>query len=272
MDGNNEFLTTALISAKLYLGLLLFKIGLPFGIATCMALVWGARKSIRDKNFLLITVILIYYGLLLAILPLQQPFWLMSVYSLILLLLSALIVHNFTNLKNFKLRLSWGGYIAACTAWLVVGLFNVYPTFGYYGYELLGDKWLGNDSRGYRGVVVVTNDGSTEAIDWLRKNAAESVVLSYLNDIHIINYLGRRPKFPFELKHALKYQTDGELARQLAKADFVVVRLINDFGAASPVSDPTFFTKFAFAPVHQIFRGRGVYQMPIIQIYQRISI
>ena len=272
MDGNNNMLATSISSAKLYLGLLLFKIGLPFGIVTCMALLWAARKSTQNKVFLLLTLILLYYGLLLAILPLQQPFWLMSVYPLIILLLSALIVHNLSSLKNRKLCLSWAAYVAASVAWLFVGLFNVYPTFGYYGYELLGDRWLANDSRGYRGVVVLTNDGSTEAIDWLRKNApAGSVVLSYLNDVHIMNYLAAKPEFPFELKHALKYQTVGDVDRQLAKTDFVVVRLINDFGAPSPVSTPTFNARFASTPVHQIFRGRGVYRMPVIQIYQRIS-
>jgi uncharacterized membrane protein len=273
VDGNNELLTTALVSAKLYLGLLLFKIGLPFGIATCMALVWGARKSIQNKKFLLVTLVLSYYGLLLAILPLQQPFWLMSIYPLILILLAAFILHNLTNLKNRRLRIGWAGYVAASAAWLVVGLFNVYPTFGFYGYELIGDRWLGNDSRGYRGVVVVTNDGSTEAIDWLRKNVPSgSMVLSYLNDIHIMNYLAARPQFSFELRHALHYESDGELSGQLAKADFVVVRLINDFGAPSPVSEPGFLARFTSAPVHQIVRGRGVYRMPVIQIYQRISI
>jgi hypothetical protein len=192
----------------------------------------------------------------------------MSVYPLILLLLSALIVHNLTSLKDIKLRISWAVYIAICIVWLGVGLVNVYPTFGYYGYELLGDRWLGNDSRGYRAVVVVTNDGSTEAIDWLRKNApAGSVVLSYLNDIHIINYLAGRQEFPFELKHALKFQTDDQVRQQFAETDFVVVRLINDFGAPSPVSDVTFRARFASAPVYQIFRGRGVYRMPVIQIY-----
>jgi hypothetical protein len=271
MDGNNDLFTTPIVSAKLYSGLLLFKIGLPFGIATCMALVWGARKSIQNKKFLLVTLVLFYYGLLLAILPLQQPFWLMSVYPLILILLAAFILHNLTNLKNRKLRIGWAGYVAASAAWLVVGLFNVYPTFGFYGYELIGDRWLGNDSRGYRGVVVVTNDGSTEAINWLRKNVPSgSMVLSYLNDIHIMNYLAARPQFSFELRHALHYEPDGELSGQLAKADFVVVRLINDFGAPSPVSDACFLARFPSAPVHQISRGRGLFRMPLIQIYRRL--
>jgi hypothetical protein len=98
------------------------------------------------------------------------------------------------------------------------------------------------------------------------------MVLSYLNDIHIMNYLAARPQFSFELRHALHYEPDGELSGQLAKADFVVVRLINDFGAPSPVSEPGFLARFTSAPVHQIVRGRGVYRMPVIQIYQRISL
>jgi hypothetical protein len=148
------------------------------------------RKSIENKAFLFITVVLIYFGLLLALLPLKQPFWLMSVYPLVLLLLSALIVQNLRSLKNIKLRIAWAGYVAFCVAWLAVGLVKVYPTFGYYGYELIGDSWLGGNSRGYRAVVVVTNDGSTEAIAWLRKNAPDgSLVLSYLDDIYLINYL-----------------------------------------------------------------------------------
>jgi hypothetical protein len=96
------------------------------------------------------------------------------------------------------------------------------------------------------------------------------MVLSYLNDIHIMNYLAARPQFSFELRHALHYESDGELSGQLAKADFVVVRLINDFGAPSPVSDACFLARFPSAPVHQISRGRGLFRMPVIQIYRRL--
>jgi hypothetical protein len=270
MDGNNDMITTPLVSAKLYVGLLLFKMGLPFGIAICMALLWAAKKSLQNKSCFLITVILVYYGLLLAILPLQQPFWLMSVYPLILLLLSALIVQNFTKIKEFKLRLGWAGYVGACIVWLVVGLFNVYPTFGYYGYETLGERWLGSPSRGYRAVVVVTNDGSKEAIDWLRKNVPPgSTVLSYLDDVHLINYLASKDALGFKLQHALNYMTDAELDKKLAKADYVVVRVVNDLGKPTPVTNPTFIQRFGFPPAYQIVRGRGIYRFPVIQIYER---
>jgi hypothetical protein len=196
----------------------------------------------------------------------------MSVYPLILLVLSALIVQGLTNLSSPPLRFGWAGFVIFACGWLVVGLVRVYPTFGYYGYELVGDRWLGNESRGHRALVTVTNDGSTEAIDWLRQNVPDgSIVVSYLDDIHVIRYLESTQTFDFELKHALQYQDEEELSEIVARADFVVVRLINDTGLPMPVSDPNFIQQFGFEPTYQISRGRGVYQMSVIQIYQRTS-
>jgi hypothetical protein len=272
LDGNSNLLATSLVSAKLYLGLILLKLGLPFGVATCLAITWAVRKSIHHKEFLLLTVVLFYYGLLLALLPLQQPFWLMSIYPLVLLILSAMIIQALANLKVPKLRLSWIGYVVIAFAWLVVGLFQVYPTFGYYGYELIGEHWLGENSRGYRRVVTVTNDGSTEAIDWLRQHVpAGSAVISYLDDPHIINYLASTKPFAFDFNHALQYQDKNELDQKVAEADFVVARALDDNGFPASMADPAFIQQFGPEPVHQIFRGRGVYRMPVIWIYQRVS-
>jgi hypothetical protein len=80
LDSNTNILATTFVSAKLYLGLLLLKSGLPFGIATFASLGWALRKSIQQKWLLLLAVVLISYGLMLAVLPLQQPFWLISIY------------------------------------------------------------------------------------------------------------------------------------------------------------------------------------------------
>jgi hypothetical protein len=201
---------------------------------------------------------------------LQQPFWLMSVYPLLTLALSVVIIRGLINLQHTKLRLIWASYVALAFGWLIIGLLQVYPTFGYYGYELIGERWLGSNSRGYRAVVVVTNDGSTEAIDWLRQNApAGSTVISYLDDPHIINYLESTQPFVFDFKHALRHKND--LDRELAEADFVVARAIDDSDLSAPVADPAFIQQFGSDPVYQIIRGQGIYRMPVIQIYQRIS-
>ena len=272
MDGNSALLATSLDSIKLYLGLLLFKLGLPFGFTIFVALAWVIRKSLLKRSFLLITVVLLYYGLLLVILPLQQPFWLMSVYPLIVIALSAIIIFGLTNIKNAKLRWAWLGYIAGAFAWLFFGLVQVYPTFGFYGYELVGERWLGNLSLGHRALVVVTNDGSVEAIDWLRQHVdAGSSVISYLDDPHIINYFESIQPFEFDFQHALQYQEEDDLNKDLVKADFVVVRTIADNRFFAPVADAAFIQRFGTEPVYEIFRGRGVYRMPIIQIYQRVS-
>jgi hypothetical protein len=209
---------------------------------------------------------------MLAVLPLQQPFWLMSVYPLILIALSAMVVQGFQRLKSNGQRVAWAGIVFIAVAWLIVGLVQVFPNFGYYGYETIGDEWLGNESRGFRKVVIVTNDGSTEAIDWLRQNArADATVVSYLIDVHLIDYLADVEPFAFDLKQALRYEDKELLMDDLAEADFVVVRVPDDVGFRAPVSEPTFVQQFGSTPVFQIWRGRGVYRMPVIEIYQRKS-
>jgi hypothetical protein len=178
---------------RLYAGLILLKIGLPFGIALSFALIWAVRECIRDKWLLMINLVLLYYLTVILLLPLVQPYYLMSIYPLLILVLSAMIIKITQNIQNRIFLITWKGSIVFAFVWLLVGLFSVYPTFGYYGYELIGNNWLGKESRGYRGVVVITNDGSTEALEWCQKNVPSgSVVLSFLDDFHILNYLKQK--------------------------------------------------------------------------------
>jgi hypothetical protein len=272
LDGNSDLLATAVDSARLYLGLILFKLGLPFGILTCLALAWAVKKAFVDRAFLLVVLTLFFFGLMLAVLPLQQPFWLMSVYPLILLVLSAMIIHILASLKDKRLRYAWTTVVVVAFAWLIIGLIHVYPTYGYYGYEMIGDRWLGENAIGYREVIVVTNDGSTEAIDWLRQNApAGSLVVSYLNDLHLINYLNSIELFGFELTQAVQYEDSRLLDEDLARADYVVVRVVDDLSLPLPTADPDFTRQYGSEPVFEVVRGRGAYRMPLIQIFQRLA-
>jgi hypothetical protein len=272
MDGNSSLFSATLDSVRLYLGLILFKLGLPLGIATCLAFLWAVKRSAENRGVLLLVMILLFFGLLLAIFPLQQPLWLMSIYPLIMLLLSVMIVRGFSVLKGKKLRLAWAGFVFVAVTWLAIGLVQVFPTFGYYGYELIGDSWLGNESRGYRRVVVVTNDGSTEALEWLLQNApVGSIVISYLDDVHIIDHLASIEPLDFDLKHAAQASDKNIPMVELSEANFVIVRVPDDVGFRAPVNDPTFVREFGFEPVYQVWRGRGVYRMAVIQIFQRKS-
>jgi hypothetical protein len=164
--------------------------------------------------------------------------------------------------------LAWSGYIVVAVGWLIVGLISVYPTYGYFGYEIVGDRWLGNNSRGHRSLVVVTNDGSTEVIEWLQDNVqAGSVVVSYLDDPHIVNYLNMIQPFTFELTYASQFQERDELIEELERANYVIARPIYDIDFVVPLTDSFFNEFFHSEPVHQIFRGRGMYKMSIMQIY-----
>jgi hypothetical protein len=213
-------------------------------------------------------VTLSWYALLLLLLPLQQPFWLMSVYPLLTLVLSAAITHHLQPARSWPVRVTAAAVVVLASVWLGFGVARVYPTFGFYGYETVGDRWLGESSRGYRSLVVVTNDGTTEALAWLREYASGTRVLSYLDDVFLINVMGQVRPFPFELTHA-SGQTPQRLAHTLDHADVLVVRAIDDLQVQSPVVTPGFSERFAPVPAYEVVRGRGVYQMPVIQIYQR---
>jgi hypothetical protein len=163
-DGGNELLPTALASARLYAGLLLFKLGVPFGVVTWLALGWALARSPQHRGLLLTSVTLSWYALLLLLLPLQQPFWLMSVYPLLTLVLSAAITHHLQPARSWPVRVTAAAVVVLASVWLGFGVARVYPTFGFYGYETVGDRWLGESSRGYRSLVVVTNDGTTVAL------------------------------------------------------------------------------------------------------------
>jgi hypothetical protein len=270
VSGGAGLFAETLSSLRLYLGVVLLKLGLPLGVTTLIALVWGGIKGHRNNSFLLITLVLLFYIALLAVLPLQQPFWLMSVYPLILLVLSEMIRQVFQRITRPGPRLLFGGWVVFACGWLIVGLFQVYPNFGYYGYETIGDQWLGAGSKGYRAVVVVTNDGTTAAIDWLQQNTPPgSTVLSYLTDIHLLNYLDQTRKLNFNLVHAAQ-GTDDDNARIIQEgADYVVLRPLEDVGGPFPLDNPAFIESFGSDPVFTLIRGRGPYQIPVILIYER---
>jgi hypothetical protein len=268
-DGGVPFLPTAVASAKLYFGLILFKLGLPFGILTCVALVWMLVRSRAVNSFRLCAATLCTYGAMLLVMPLQQPFWLVSVYPLIVLVLSAAIFEGLVATRPRTARIGIAGVTAVAMLWLGIGIARVVPTFGYYGYEIVGNRWLGANSRGYRALVTVTNDGSTETMDWLRGNApAGSLVVSYLDDVFLLKRLGEIKPFPFRLKQAIQYPTPKELAADVGRADFVVLRAVGDGRRPSNLAAIPFANRFDPKPIHEVIRGRGPYRTVIARTFR----
>jgi hypothetical protein len=274
MDGGGSIFAATPASARVYLGILLLKLGLALGVVTLTALVWAVAGSTRSRPLLLLVSVLAFFGLLLAILPLHQPLWLMSVYPVFMVLLAAFFAMGLAARRSVWLRFSTATYLVVALIWLSVGVVRVYPFFGLYGYETTGDRWLGGEARGYREVVTVTNDGSTEAIDWLRDHVPEgSRVLNYLNDYHILAHLDRQDPFKFELMHAPIKPTTNGFPYVPDWGDFAVVRPIDDpVTSLSPENHPLFLRRFGAQPVFEVFRGRGDYRMPVIRVFQRAPV
>jgi hypothetical protein len=95
-------------------------------------------------------------------------------------------------------------------------------------------------------------------------------VLSYLDDVHILNYFASVEPLGFDWKHAGQYADKSQLAAELASADFVVVRVPDDLGIHAPVTSSMFVELFGSEPVYEVVRGRGLYRMPVIQIFRRL--
>jgi hypothetical protein len=91
-----------------------------------------------------------------------------------------------------------------------------------------------------------------------------------MNDVHIMNYLSETEPLDFEFMQALKYADESELERALARADYLVIPLVNETSFPYPSLDPDFFQSFSPKPVFQVIRGRGIYEMPVIQVFRRV--
>jgi hypothetical protein len=125
--------------------------------------------------------------------------------------------------------------VVIAVLWLAAGLTKVSASLGYYGYETTGNRWLGAESRGYRRLIVITNDGSTQALDWLEHKApAGARVVSYLNDLHLIRHLHEARQPSFELIEALREPDSVRLSSHLASAEFAVVRAVNEDDGPPP--------------------------------------
>jgi hypothetical protein len=151
----------------------------------------------------------------------------------------------------------------AAHLWLIWGLIHVYPEFGWYGYETIGERWLGKESRGYRNIIQITNDGTEDALRWSMVHVpAGARVVSYLSAYHVVAAYAARHTLQFEL---IDRSWDIENVRSMrpGEADYVLIDL-NPLLASgfTPGGEGPWGS-----PVHTIWRGNGQYRMPVVQIY-----
>ncbi len=258
--------------ARLYSGVILLKMGLLLGLISVAALGWAALRSPRDQNLRLLINVVGLYLLALLLLPIRQTFYLMSVYPPLLLLVAAFMAGLARRLSGRPaLQSAWVALCAtACLygGWLTA---RIYPEFGYVGYEAVGDRWLGAESRGYRNLVQVTNDGTSDALAWLDSRVPPGRrVISLLRDEHVVDsWLAMHPpSYALVRRSQLGIAVD---ARPLAgpvleDADYLVVALNNQVGFDEQPT-PIELQKAGLKVVHAVWRGRGPYRLPVVTIY-----
>ncbi|NLX13168.1 MAG: glycosyltransferase family 39 protein [Phycisphaerales bacterium] len=255
---------------RLYLGILLTKVGPPLGITTLAALAWAWWRAPREPISRVLTAVVILYILLLTTQPLRQTFNLMSIYPVLILLTAAFIVWVYHYLRFHRLAQSaWLAWSATAAVLLFWGVLSVYPEFGYYGYTIVGNRWMGAESRGYRNLIQVTNDGTLDALEWCATQVpAGRRVVSYLWDERVIDdYVDAHPpNYELVRRHAWESRDHGP---SIDDADYLLLSMNNEvtYDDLPPTED--FLRWFDPRPVHVVGRGRGPYRMAVVMIYQR---
>jgi len=252
-------------AVRLYSGLLLFKLGLPLGILTLAALVWSLARLSRDPATDPLT--LCFGALLLTALalPLAQPFYLMTVYPILILLLSAFVLRVGRGLPGIIGKTGGAALLAFAIGWLLYGDFRVYPTFGYYGYETIGDQWWNDRTTGYRNIVTVNADGAEDALLWCRDHlpAGKRVLFDYQDKLPMQEFV--RQKMPrFEMVHIFDLHRD-----EVPSLDYAVISL--DEGLLETPYTGKLRGVFSDDALHTVWRGRGPYRLPVFRVVARAN-
>ena len=249
---------------RLYSGIVLLKLGLPLGLLSMAALGWASLRARRHPGLRVLVAVLGGYVAFLVTLPLGQTFYLMSIYPLLVLVLAGFLVEMTTALRyRGWLRRAWLGLVLGAHGWLLWGLVHVYPEFGWYGYETIGTRWLGEEARGYRQVIQVTTDGTEDAVRWsLTHMPAGARLVSVLSAYHVVEALVAGQPLPFVVLQRPGDPT-GVCTGPPEEAAYVLVDLNTVLTEGLPWGDAGPWG----SPVHTIWRGRGRYRMPVVQLY-----
>lgn len=263
-----EAMTRFVDPVRLYLGIIVIKMGVPLGLLTLAAIIWAILRSVDNEGLSILSAVTVLYILLLTVLPARQTYYLMSIYPPMVLLLAAFILQVGRRLHGHdRLMSAWVALVVTSCLYLAWGTFRTYPEFGYYGHALIGNKWLGAESRGYRNLVQVTNDGTYDALAWLDAHVPPGRrVVSYLWDDHVIDEFqqAHRPLYQLVRRNAMDARNRPP---EIDDADFVVVGLNNEVSYHDMPSERELLAQFT--PVHAIGRGRGMSRMPVISIFER---
>lgn len=249
---------------RLYAGIVLVKLSIPFGLLTAVALPYAAFVERSDGRWRPCIIAIIFYIVLICFLPLRQTFYLMGVYPLIIVLSSAFAVETIRRLRQRSATASALAVtlIGACLVQLGIRVGTAYPYFHLYGYDRVGEHWMGRESRGYRNLIQTPSDGVEELLRWCatsdRARPTDRIVSFLWEDRIVRNVLESLPKSIQFTPRGLTEESD-KLPPQpdIHQADWVLLHINNrlGYGDRPPDWPPAALLEAQFTIAHAVRRG-----------------
>ena len=137
---------------------------------------------------------------------------------------------------------------------------RVAPNYQVYGYEMIGDRWLGAEARGYRNLIQTPSDGVESLVRWCLDHAeSDAAVVSFLWEDRIIQELFERrpPAFRFVPRGVTEQSDELPAQPSLLDADYVLLHINNilGYGDRPPDYPSPELLDMGFERVHTERRG-----------------
>ncbi|MFO0973455.1 MAG: glycosyltransferase family 39 protein [Phycisphaerae bacterium] len=249
---------------RLYFGVLLYKSTLPVGVLTLLALLSGAVRSRRNERWRVVWLTIAVWLAGVLALPLQQTFYLVGIFPLLMLLTAAFTINlarRFVRRGPVVGGAAIAGLAFAALGWPAWRNSRAFPDYEMFPYDAIGDRWLAAESRGYRRLIQTPSDGVIELLDWCAGNVpAGSSVVSYLWDEHLIDaWLVRRPAFSLQRRGVTLERASLPPPPVLDGAEFVLLHINNvlGYGAFPPDTPDLERLQREFEPVKTVTRCGG---------------
>ena len=218
---------------RLYSGIVLFKLTLPLGILTAVGLIWAALRERDQPMWRPAILTIIWYVIALCFLPLRQTFYLMGVYPLIMIVTAGMIdqVGSWARSYSKQMKTVWTFVVVLLMGHYAWRVRAAYPDFHLQGRAIVGDRWLGAPSLGYRNLIQTPSDGVESLVAWCKQNVKPGQrVVSYLWEDHIIAPLVADAKFEFIPRGITEASDTLPPPPPIDDADYVLVHINNKLG------------------------------------------
>ncbi|MCB9853552.1 MAG: glycosyltransferase family 39 protein [Phycisphaerales bacterium] len=262
---------------RLYTGIIFIKATIPVGVVTGLAILQAMTSERSEGRWRPCLFVVLFYIPLLCFLPLRQTFYLMPIYPALMILTSAFAVG--TVRYCFSLGPGYGIFAVALVA---VGLGNlamesraIHPDYHVFGYQTVGDRWLGAESRGYRNLIQTPSDGVVSLINWCNTSGQVhegDQVVSYLWEDRIIGQcLDPDRPFRFTSRGVTEASDVVPELPSFVSADFVLLHINNllGYGDRAPDHPDMALLEQHFEKAFTVVRGSAARPLEVAWVYRR---